>query len=177
MYIHLNDSDISQMPESLRHLFLEWLPEHLKTKNSTLSQRLAQKPSQTEVSSKQLQIFDNITQEENAENSHVRLSQLFDSGITRKGMPVRVKLKRGVAKKLHRDYIDGLEISATGTIVYKGEEFDKPSPLAAKFNDGAANGWEYIEVKKDNLWIRLEELRHIWRSSNGQERFTFQNFY
>jgi allantoicase len=177
MYIHLNDSDISQMPEALRHSFLKWLPEHLKTNNPSWSQRLIQKPSQPDVSCKQLHIFDNLTQEENAEKSHVRLSQLFDSGITRKGMSVRVKLKRGVAKKLHRDYIDGLEISATGTIVYNGEEFDKPSPLAAKFNGGAVNGWEYIEVKKDNQWIRLEELRQIWRSSNDQEQFTFQNFY
>lgn len=52
-----------------------------------------------------------------------------------------------MAKKLHCDYIDGLEISPTGTITYQGEDFDKPSPLAAKFNGGAANGWEYIEVK------------------------------
>lgn len=50
-------------------------------------------------------------------------------------------------------------------------------PLAAKFNGGAVNGWEYIEVKKDNQWIRLEELRHIWRSSYDQERFTVPNFH
>ncbi|MDZ8134295.1 MAG: hypothetical protein RM049_03215 [Nostoc sp. DedQUE04] len=150
---------------------------NLKTKNSSLSQGLAQKPSPSEVASKQLHIFDNLTPEENSENSHVKLSQLFDAGITRKGMSVRVKLKRGVAKKLHRDYIDGLEISPTGIIVYNGEDFDKPSPLAAKFNGGAANGWEYIEVKKNNQWIRLEELRQIWRSTNDQERFTFPNFH
>ncbi|PMB02181.1 hypothetical protein CEN49_26220 [Fischerella thermalis CCMEE 5273] len=53
--------------------------------------------------------------------------------------------------------------------VYKGEEFDKPSPLAAKVNGGAANGWEYIEVKKNDQWIRLEELRQIWRSTNDKK--------
>ncbi|RDH47173.1 hypothetical protein CA946_21940 [Fischerella thermalis 111/344/542] len=67
-----------------------------------------------------------------------------------------------MAKKLQRDYINGLEISVKGTIVYNGEEFDKPSPLAAKIN-----GWEYIEVKKDDKWVRLEELRKIWRKTNG----------
>jgi hypothetical protein len=169
MYIHLNDSDISQMPERLRHLFLEWLPEHLKTKNSSFSQGLVHKLSQTELSSKQLHIFESPTQEENAEHSQVRLSQLFDAGITNQGMSVRVKLKREVAKKLQRDYINGLEISVKGTIFYKGEEFDKPSPLAAKVNGGAANGWEYIEVKKNDQWIRLEELRQIWRSTNDKK--------
>ncbi|MCX7593665.1 MAG: hypothetical protein N2235_07880 [Fischerella sp.] len=169
MYIHLNDSDISQMPERLRHLFLEWLPEHLKTKNSSSSQGLVHKLSQTEVSPKQLHIFESPTQEENTEHSHVRLSQLFDAGITKKGMSVRVKLKRGVAKKLQRDYINGLEISAKGTIFYKGEEFDKPSPLAKQFNDGEVNGWEYIEVKKNDQWIRLEELRQIWRNTNDSK--------
>ncbi|OKH11310.1 hypothetical protein NIES592_22150 [Fischerella major NIES-592] len=65
-------------------------------------------------------------------------------------------------------YLYGLEISAKGTIFYKGEEFDKPSPLAAKVG-GAANGWEYIEVKKNDQWIRLEELRQIWRSTNDKK--------
>ncbi|WP_180974815.1 hypothetical protein [Fischerella thermalis] len=166
MHIHLNDSDISQMPEHLHHLFLEWLPEHLKTKNSSFSQGLVDKLSQTEVSPKQLHVFESPTQEENTEHSHVKLSQLFDAGITKKGMPVRVKLKRGMAKKLQRDYINGLEISVKGTIVYNGEEFDKPSPLATKVNGSAANGWEYIEVKKNDQWIRLEELRQIWRNTN-----------
>ncbi|RCJ15380.1 hypothetical protein A6S26_07980 [Nostoc sp. ATCC 43529] len=76
-----------------------------------------------------------------------------------------------MAKKLHCDYIDDLYISRTGTNAYNA------SPLAAKFNGGAVNGWEYIEVKKDNQWIRLEELRHIWRSSYDQERFTVPNFH
>ncbi|NMG19325.1 hypothetical protein DP116_07585 [Brasilonema bromeliae SPC951] len=81
-------------------------------------------------------------------------------------MPVRVKLKREEAKKRSRDYINNLEISVKGTIVYNGEEFEKPSPLAAKVNGGAANGWEYIEVKKDNQWICLDTLRKIWRNNN-----------
>ncbi|PMB45488.1 hypothetical protein CEN41_08040 [Fischerella thermalis CCMEE 5330] len=74
-----------------------------------------------------------------------------------------------MAKKLQRDYINGLEISAKGTIFYKGEEFDKPSPLAVKVYGPGANGWEYIEVKKNDQWIRLEELRQIWRSTNDKK--------
>lgn len=161
MHIHLNDRDISQMPERLRTAFLDWLPEYLKTKN------WQSEPSNSEVFAKQLDLnFESQPPEEKTDNTHVKLTQLLDAGITRRGMPARVKLKREVAKKFGRDYINSLEISATGTIVYNGQEFDKPSPLATKINSGAANGWEYIEVKKNNQWIRLEELREIWRKTN-----------
>ncbi|WP_169154599.1 hypothetical protein [Brasilonema bromeliae] len=166
MHIHLNDDDISRMPEQLRSLFLDWLPECLKTKNSRYELVAFRQKSQPQVSLKQLDIFESQTMEEKAEHSHVRLTQLFDAGITKAGMPVRVKLKREEAKKRSRDYINNLEISVKGTIVYNGEEFEKPSPLAAKVNGGAANGWEYIEVKKDNQWICLDTLRKIWRNNN-----------
>ncbi|OKH52741.1 hypothetical protein NIES2101_13880 [Calothrix sp. HK-06] len=82
-------------------------------------------------------------------------------------MPVRVRLKREVAKILGCNYVNGLDISPKGTIVYKSEEFDKPSPLAAKVNGGGANGWYYVQVKNNGEWISLEELRQNWRKING----------
>jgi hypothetical protein len=169
MYIQLDDNDISKMPESLQSQLLDWLPEYLKTKNSndnsTIITSLATyKPT---LQSQQLNInFESQNQEENAEHSRIRLSQLFDAGITKKGMTVRVRLTRENAKKLDREYINSLEISATGTIVYNGQEFDAPSPLAVKVNEiKTANGWEYVEVKRNDQWISLDELRKIWRKS------------
>jgi len=79
---------------------------------------------------------------------------------------VRVRLKRDLAQKLGRNYINSLEISIKGTILYDGQDFDKPSPLAEKVNGSSANGWEYIEVKKNDQWICLNELREIWRKTN-----------
>lgn len=167
MHIHLNDGDIFQMPETLRHLFLAWLPEYLKTKNSELNQIQVFQQPQPIVSLKQLSLnLKSQTQEDKADNSHVRLSQLFDAGITRRGMAVRVKLKREEAKKKGREYINSVEISAKGTIVYDKEEFDKPSPLATKINGSAVNGWEYVEIKKNDDWVCLDKLREIWRSTN-----------
>jgi hypothetical protein len=96
----------------------------------------------------------------------VRLSQLFDAGITESGMAVRVRLNPEEAKKRGRKYIDGLEISKKGTIIHNGQEFDKPSPLAKKLKGSNGNGWEYIEVKKNGEWVGLDKLREIWRSTN-----------
>lgn len=165
MNIHLSDSDIARMPEPLRSGFLKWLPEFLKINRSKFNQVLVrQQSSEPETSPTQLVLnVESKTLEKKADNSHVKLTQLFDAGITKRGMPVRVKLKRYVAKKLGREYINSLEVSATGTIVIDGQEFDKPSPLAAKVNGSSANGWEYIEVKKNDRWISLNELREIWR--------------
>jgi hypothetical protein len=171
MDIHLNDSDISQMPELLRTSFLDWLPKRLNTNPSQPADRtpVPQQSSKPETPPTQLTLdfaLVSQTSEEKADNSHVKLTQLFDAGITKRGMPVRVKLKRDVAKKLGRDYINSLEISIKGTIVYDGQDFDKPSPLATKINRGSANGWEYIEVKKNDQWICLDELRETWRKTN-----------
>lgn len=164
MYIYLDADDFSQMPPNLRNQLLEWFskPKSLQPKPVP-----ANFQHEGAVSLKQLDIFTNQTCEKNTDNSHVRLSQLFDAGITKKGMSVRVKLKQEIAKKMHREYINSLEISAKGTIIYNGEEFDKASPLAAKINGGAINGWEYIEVKHNEEWVKLEELRKIWRKTNG----------
>jgi hypothetical protein len=172
MDIHLNDSDISQMPELLRTSFLDWLPKRLNTNPSQPADRtpVPQQSSKPETPPTQLTLdlaLASQTSEEKADNSHVKLTQLFDAGITKRGMPVRVKLKRDVAKKQDRDYRDGLEISWKGTIVFNGQEFDQPSPLAVEINGKGTNGWVYIEVKKNNEWICLDELRKIWRRTNG----------
>jgi hypothetical protein len=167
MHIHLNDEDISKMPERLRHLFLDWLPEYLKTKNFRSEQISVTQQPKPVVSPTQLLLnLDSQKSEDKADNSHVRLSELFDAGMTKRGMAIRVKLKREEAKKRGRDYINSMEISAKGTIFYDGEDFDKPSPLATKINGGATNGWEYIEVKKNGEWVCLDELRKIWRNTN-----------
>ncbi|WP_449420166.1 restriction system modified-DNA reader domain-containing protein [Phormidium nigroviride] len=170
MDIHLNDSDISQMPEQLRTGFLDWLPKRLNAKPSQPN-RAPMRPHSSEPETQPIQLSldlepANQTSEEKVDNSHVRLSQLLDAGITKRGMPVRVKLKQEIAKKLGRDYINSLEISPKGTIVFDGQEFDKPSPLAQKVNGSSGNGWVYIEVKKNNEWVCLDELRENWRKTN-----------
>lgn len=164
MDIHLNDNDISQMPEQLRTWFLDWLPKRLNAKLSEPNREPIPHPSEPIQLTLDLD-RPHQTSEEKADNSHVKLSQLLDAGITKRGMPVRVKLKQDLAKKLGRDYINSLEISPKGTIIFDGQEFDKPSPLATKVNGSSANGWTYIEVKKNNEWIELEELRKVWRQN------------
>lgn len=166
MHIHLNDNDISMMPTSLRTALLDWLSQCSKSKDTKFEH--SSPPKQLEIHPKQLSFnFINPVVDQKEEHSYVKLTQLYDAGITKKGMPVRIKLKREVAKKIGRGYADNLAISAGGTIIYKGEKFDKPSPLATKINGSPVNGWEYIEVKIDGEWIRLEELRQIWRKTNG----------
>ncbi|HAG79963.1 MAG TPA: hypothetical protein DCL61_02065 [Cyanobacteria bacterium UBA12227] len=81
-------------------------------------------------------------------------------------MPVRVRLKKQLANKQGRQYINNLAISAKGTIVYSSQEYNQPSPLAKDITGGAVNGWEYIEVKKNDQWVRLDELRKTWRKTN-----------
>ncbi|MEM7552989.1 MAG: hypothetical protein AAF378_02640 [Cyanobacteria bacterium P01_A01_bin.84] len=163
MNIHLSDKDLALMPEPLRVGLLNWLvTQKLKSQSaSTL-------PQYNKPLTQQLALnLQNQSIQEKEDNSHVRLTQLFDAGITKSGMLVRVRLKRKRAKQLGREYINNLEISDKGTIIYNGEEFDKPSPLAKKINKGESNGWEYIEVKKDDKWICLDELRQTWRNTNG----------
>ncbi len=166
MDIHLNDNDISMMPTRLRTDFLDWLPQYFRTKDMKLEPISLSK--QLEIHSKQLSFnFVDPVVDQKGEHLHVKLTQLYDAGITRKGMPVRVKLKREVAKRFGHGYVDSLIVLAGGTIIYKEEKFDKPSPLATKINGSSVNGWEYVEVKIDGEWIRLEELRQIWRKTNG----------
>lgn len=160
--IHLTTEDIEQMPEPGRTWFLNWLPEHLKAKPRKSHQAsINEKPAPV-----QLKLALKERTKKKSERSHTRLTELFDAGITKPGMSVRVKLKGNRVKELGREYINGLEISPKGTVIYKGKEFDKVSPLAQAFNYGSTNGWSYIEVKKDGQWICLNELRKPLKSSH-----------
>lgn len=162
MNIQLSDKDINSMPETLRNSFLEWAFSTGKSKSYPASILSAHK----KASIQQL-ILEFPSQVKKEDNSHVRLTQLFDAGITKSGMLVRVRLKRKLANKLGREYFNNLEVSDKGTIIYNGEEFEKPSPLAEKINQSASNGWEYVEVKKNGKWVCLDELRQTWRNTNG----------
>jgi sulfur carrier protein ThiS len=152
MRIQLTDSDLAKMPPTLYKNLLRWLHPDLETIAVGESNPLVPKASREHIRS-------NTDSREERGNTHVLLSQLLDAGITRSGMPVRVRLKRASAKAVGRDYLNGLTISPKGTVIREGEEFDKPSPLATKLNGSPVNGWEYIEIKKDNEWVRLDALR------------------
>lgn len=187
MLIQLNDSDLAQMPPTLCTAQLNWL----QTRQPKSNRRFEHQQAKQLENSRQLELNVNTSAQETTEqisrstvklvtpssfnfsqqthdaqidNSHVKISQLFDAGIITEGTPIRVKLKREVAKKLGRGYItNGLKISPKGTLMYNKEEFDKPSPLAEKVNGSSANGWEYVEAKKNGQWVCLDELRKIWR--------------
>lgn len=163
MNIHLSDKDLELMPENLRVSLLNWLVTQ-KSKSQSASTLLQHNKRFTQQLALNLQ---NQSIQEKEDNSHVRLTQLFDAGITKAGMLVRVRLKRKLANKWGCKYVNNLKISDKGTIICNGEEFDKPSPLVKQFNEGESNGWEYIEVKKDGKWLCLDELRQTWRNTNG----------
>ncbi|MGB3693475.1 MAG: hypothetical protein WBG70_09670 [Spirulinaceae cyanobacterium] len=156
MNIHLTDNDIAQMPEPMRTGFLNWLPKRLQPGGVNLKKA----PTQLSID------LDNQFPRQEKSNCHVRLTQLFDAGLTKQGMPVRVKLTRKNAEIKGVEYVNSMMVSPGGIIVYQGEEFDKPSPLANEINNSQCNGWDYVEVKKDNQWIVLKELRDIWRENN-----------
>jgi hypothetical protein len=166
MLIQLTDSDLAKMPGDLCKDLLKWLQSvnscslagvKEQSQDSSLTKVNAEELKQSGLEDMERHIV--INQEGKGESHHILLSQLLDAGITRSGMPVRVRLTRKQAKASGRDYLNGLTISSRGTVIHGGQEFDKPSPLAAKLNGCAANGWEYIEVKKGNDWIRLDNLR------------------
>ena len=146
MDIRLNNDDLNRMPSELYTELLNWL----KTDRSQSNQLpTPQRSAEPRANPQQLTLSlesEIQTPQEKADHSHVRLTQLFDAGITEKGMAVRVKLKEDVAKKLGRKYVNGLEISGKGTIIFDGQEFDKPSPLATKVNGSSVNGWKCISL-------------------------------
>jgi hypothetical protein len=174
MLIQLTDNDLAKMPTMLRESFLGWLqslnsgsnPAELEQKEDyrTTSDSLESVESSNGASNS-----DDFRAEQRGkkDRSHVRLSQLFDEGLTRAGMSVRVRLTRDRAKEIGRDYLNSLTISATGTIFHEGQEFDKVSPLAGKLNGCTLNGWEYLEVKKDGEWIAFDVLRRQLRQEDG----------
>jgi hypothetical protein len=165
MLIQLTDRDLAQMPQRLCNDLLQWLqvkqsnvfppltavqetPEHLTLK--------IDRP-QTSV-----RLVKNT--QSSTPDAHVRLSQLFDMGLFSQNSQIRVRLKREKTQQIGYGYITtGIQVSPTGAIVYGGEEFDKPSPLASKINGGGTNGWDYIEIKQKGEWICLGELRKVWR--------------
>jgi hypothetical protein len=173
MLIQLTDNDLAKMPTILRENFLGWL----QSLNSGFSSTQLEQREDTRTTSDRLELVksssasgnDNVTraeQQDKKDRSHIRLSQLFDEGLTRTGMSVRVRLTQDRAKEVGRDYLNSLTISATGTIFHEGQEFDKVSPLAGKLNGCTLNGWEYLEVKKDGEWIKFDSLRQQLRQED-----------
>jgi hypothetical protein len=189
MLIQLDDGDLEQMPPNLYTAFLRWLQDHsLKSAQGLKHSHIGKFPE----TSQQLTInVDNLVQDkqsrfpvsklvsfpgkssepelphDQAENGHVRFSQLFDSGIIAAKTLLRVRLTKENAKKLGRDYVTtGFRISPKGTVIFNDQEFDKPSPLATKVNGSSVNGWQYIEIKKNDQWVPLDELRKIWRNAS-----------
>lgn len=183
MNIELNSEDLRRMPQTLSANLLTWL-QYERLKPSPRSNSSAK----TDV--QQLSLVSNLSQgsqpsrisadaapksktssygapQISSAHTHVKLSQLLDAGITRTGMAVRVRLKQELATQRGHEYVTkGVAISPRGTVVYKGQEFDKPSPLAKQVNSSAVNGWEYVEVMKDGQWVCLDELRKIWRNAS-----------
>ena len=167
MNINLTEDDLSQMPSALRTHLLHWQ----MTKMSAIGQTsVSRHSSKHKESAKQLSLRlepENQVPESEANHTRVTLAQLYDAGITKRGMPIRVRLKRDRARKLGRSYVNSMEISATGTIIFQGQEFDIPSPLATEVNGSAAGGWDYIEIKIDGQWVRLEQLRQIFKQTSA----------
>lgn len=165
MNISLTEDDLSQMPHILRASLLRWQMSKMSAAGQTNVHQRSSKPKQT-VNQLSLQLEpENQVPEPEINHAHVTLTQLYDAGITKRGMAIRVKLKQEQARQLRRDYINTLEISNRGTIICEGKEFNKLSPLAKKVNGSSVNGWEYVEAKVDGQWVSLEHLRQIWRQS------------
>ncbi|MFN6462678.1 MAG: hypothetical protein RMZ41_012630 [Nostoc sp. DedVER02] len=166
MNINLTEEDLSQMPSALRTQLLHWQMTKMSSIRQTSFQRYSSKPKE---SAKQLSLVlkpEYQAHESEGNNTRITLTQLYDAGITKQGMPIRVRLKRDRAKELCRSYINSMEISGRGTIIFQGQEFDLPSPLATEVNGSSVGGWEYIEIKKDAQWVRLEELRQIFKQTS-----------
>ncbi len=173
MIIQLSREDLGKMPPALRHDFLGWM----QSVSTSCSSAELKQVDEDRVPSELLDLAEssNVSGNDDVpkgegqdkrDRSHVRLSQLFDEGLTRAGMSVRVRLTQDRAKEVGRDYLNSLTISATGTIFHEGQEFDKVSPLAGKLNGCTLNGWEYLEVKKDGEWIKFDTLRQQLRQED-----------
>lgn len=167
MNISLTEDDLSQMPHTLRASLIHWQTSKMAAVGQTNVRRSSPKFKEKETVNQlslQLEPKNQVPQSE-SNHAHVTLTQLYDAGVTKRGMAIRVKLKQEQARQLHRDYINSLEISEKGTIIYDGNEFNKLSPLAKKVNGSPVNGWDYVEAKIDGHWVPLEHLRQIWRQS------------
>lgn len=186
MDISLTEGDLSQMPPALRTSLLNWQ----MTKMSAIRQAHVQRePRKSKETVNQLSLLfesqnqlaepeinhthvtlpepENQFAEAEKTHKHVTLTQLCDAGITKPGMPIRVRLKKHIANQRGRSFFNSLEISDKGTVLLENQEFNKPSPLATKINGSPAGGWDYVEVKVDGLWVRLEQLRQTWRQTSS----------
>lgn len=157
MLIQLNDNDLAKMPSHLSASLSNWLQhERLNPSKPTGKSQLKSDAEQLtlnllssgQVTQKSRACSKSVTLTQDPEptqrqamHTHVKLSQLFNAGFTRAGMAVRVKLKQELVKQRGHEYITrGLAISSKGTVIYNGQEFDKPSPLAKQINGSAING-------------------------------------
>lgn len=185
MNISLTEDDLSQMPSALRTSLLHWQMTKMSAIGQTPVHRHPSQPKETAIQLSLLtepenQVPDPETNDNHVtltkpqdrvpqletKHTHVTLTQLYDAGITKPGMPIRVRLKKDIARKRGRSYFDNLRISDRGTIIYEGNEFNKPSPLVAKINGSSAPGWDYVEAKVDGVWVRLEQLRQSLRQTS-----------
>lgn len=191
MIIQLTDADLKQMPSSLSTDLLQWFQlrqaETYQDNSSSLAteamsqqldfkidlpiENLEKEQQQREMDSKGSRFaYSNQLQRDTAcdsrEASHVRISQLFDMGLLSEKTQIRIRLKQDSARLAGYRYVTNIQISSKGTVSYQGEAFDKPSPLVAKVNGSSANGWEYIEIKRNGEWVCLDELRKIWRKAS-----------
>lgn len=161
MNITLTEEDLKQMPHQVRSYLVANLSQTKQEKESVKipDSKVSQLPL--------LQLLDGNKQKKVSKKRknqpQTRLSELLDAGVTKAKMPVRVRLTQEMAQKIGRDFINGMEISSTGTIYYQTKEFNKPSPLADEINNTSLNGWDYVQVKKNNQWIYLKELRQIYQ--------------
>ncbi|MDY6781056.1 MAG: hypothetical protein SW833_00610 [Cyanobacteriota bacterium] len=176
MNIELSSEDLRQMPPTLATGLLNWL-QCQRLKPSALNQsaapdnaeQLSLKLVEPSIKPRKSHASETVTAVKagkSPKHPQIRLSQLFDAGITKAGMAVRVKLKAEKARTTGHDYVTkDLKISQSGTVIYNEQEFNKPSPLAQEVNGSSANGWEYVQVKKNGQWVSLNELRQVWRKS------------
>lgn len=162
MIIQLTDNDLQEMPSELCSELLKWLqPKQPRDDQMPISQAVMEKVPEQLI----LEVNGSVLDYPTPDYSRVRVSQLFDMGLIEENSQVHIWLKRNKARQLAHSYVMSIQISSQGTLTYEGEKFDKPSPLAAKVNGGAINGWEYIEIKRHGQWICLNELRKIWRNN------------
>lgn len=166
MEITFTYDDLKQMPPKLSSELMAWMNHKNQTKDKSKSSGISNQPQPPllELLERNNQ---NKGRRKRKSQPQTPLSELLDAGITKPKMPVRVRLTQEMAQKIGRDFINGMEISNTGTIYYNKKEYKKPSPLADEINKTSLNGWDYVQVKKNNQWIYLKDLRQIYQDMSA----------